>query len=188
MFFWSVIFTERWVEFFADDLNTRRGIVSGRVVLLLRFTEIQFFVVSIRFFFIVDFIFFSFVVRFYSGVFRWGIWCKELVKYLAVPFSFEKYGRTGVFAGAGVSFLLLVILGICLIFCSTVLSCIVSWIKYSVFCICFGLTVKFSVKNIKLLSGIKRYKKNCFRFRYVGEFFTVGILVFRMYGSYEYYR
>ena len=33
---WSVIPTERRVESFADDLNTRRGIVSGRVALLPR--------------------------------------------------------------------------------------------------------------------------------------------------------
>ncbi|KAK2450538.1 hypothetical protein QL285_009651 [Trifolium repens] len=32
---------ERRVESFADDLNTRRGIVSGRVALLPRSTEIQ---------------------------------------------------------------------------------------------------------------------------------------------------
>ena len=31
----------RWAESFADDLNTRRGIVSGRVALLPRSTEIQ---------------------------------------------------------------------------------------------------------------------------------------------------
>ncbi|KAK8700644.1 hypothetical protein V6N13_019034 [Hibiscus sabdariffa] len=36
------------VESFADDLNTRRGIVSGRVALLPRSTEIQPFVASIR--------------------------------------------------------------------------------------------------------------------------------------------
>jgi hypothetical protein len=40
--------TERRVESFADDLNTRRGIVSGRVALLPRSTEIQPFVASIR--------------------------------------------------------------------------------------------------------------------------------------------
>ena len=34
-------FTEWRVESFADDLNTRRGIVSGRVALLPRSTEIQ---------------------------------------------------------------------------------------------------------------------------------------------------
>ncbi|PPD85122.1 hypothetical protein GOBAR_DD17937 [Gossypium barbadense] len=45
---WSVIPTERRVESFADDLNTRRGIVSGRVALLPRSTEIQPFVASIR--------------------------------------------------------------------------------------------------------------------------------------------
>ena len=33
--------TERRVESFADDLNTRLGIVSGRVALLPRSTEIQ---------------------------------------------------------------------------------------------------------------------------------------------------
>lgn len=45
---WSVISTGRRVESFADDLNTRRGIVSGRVALLPRSTEIQPFVASIR--------------------------------------------------------------------------------------------------------------------------------------------
>ena len=44
----EVIPTERRVESFADDLNTRRGIVSGRVALLPRSTEIQPFVASIR--------------------------------------------------------------------------------------------------------------------------------------------
>ncbi|KAK8670402.1 hypothetical protein V6N13_037020 [Hibiscus sabdariffa] len=44
----SVISTEQRVESFADDLNTRRGIVSGRVALLPRSTEIQPFVTSIR--------------------------------------------------------------------------------------------------------------------------------------------
>ncbi|CAF2086651.1 unnamed protein product [Brassica napus] len=39
----------RWrVESFAGDLNTRRGIVSGRVALLPRSTEIQSFVAKIR--------------------------------------------------------------------------------------------------------------------------------------------
>ena len=37
----SSIPTERRVESFADDLNTRRGIVSGRVALLPRSAEIQ---------------------------------------------------------------------------------------------------------------------------------------------------
>ena len=37
----SAIPIERRVESFADDLNTRRGIVSGRVALLPRSTEIQ---------------------------------------------------------------------------------------------------------------------------------------------------
>ena len=45
---WSTIPTERRVESFADDLNTRRGIVSGRVALLPRSTEIQPFVAPIR--------------------------------------------------------------------------------------------------------------------------------------------
>ena len=40
--------TERRVESFADDLNTRRGIVRGRVALLPRSSEIQPFVASIR--------------------------------------------------------------------------------------------------------------------------------------------
>lgn len=44
----STIPTERRVESFADDLNTRRGIVSGRVALLPRSTEIQPCVASIR--------------------------------------------------------------------------------------------------------------------------------------------
>ena len=39
---------ERRVESFADDLNTRLGIVSGRVALLPRSTEIQPIVASIR--------------------------------------------------------------------------------------------------------------------------------------------
>jgi hypothetical protein len=38
----------RWAESFADDLNTRRGIVSGRVALLPRSTEIQPHVARIR--------------------------------------------------------------------------------------------------------------------------------------------
>src|SRR5437868_13042091 len=38
----------RWAEPFADDLNTRRGIVSGRVALLPRSTEIQPHVASVR--------------------------------------------------------------------------------------------------------------------------------------------
>lgn len=38
------------VESFADDLNARRGIVSGRVALLPRSTEIQPQVAKIRFF------------------------------------------------------------------------------------------------------------------------------------------
>ena len=38
----------RWAESFADDLNTRRGIVSGRVALLPRSTEIQPHVAQIR--------------------------------------------------------------------------------------------------------------------------------------------
>jgi hypothetical protein len=38
------------VESFADDLNARRGIVSGRVALLPRSTEIQPTVATIRFF------------------------------------------------------------------------------------------------------------------------------------------
>lgn len=38
----------RRAESFADDLNTRRGIVSGRVALLPRSTEIQPFVAQIR--------------------------------------------------------------------------------------------------------------------------------------------
>ena len=38
---WSAIPIKRRVESFADDLNTRRGIVSGRVALLPRSTEIQ---------------------------------------------------------------------------------------------------------------------------------------------------
>src|SRR3954465_9263354 len=38
----------RWAESFADDLNTRRGIVSGRVALLPRSTEIQPHVAPIR--------------------------------------------------------------------------------------------------------------------------------------------
>ena len=41
-------FNRRRVESFADDLNTRRGIVSGRVALLPRSTEIQPYVASIR--------------------------------------------------------------------------------------------------------------------------------------------
>ena len=45
---WNVIPTERQVESFADDLNTRRGIVSGRVALLPRSTEIQPYVAPIR--------------------------------------------------------------------------------------------------------------------------------------------
>lgn len=44
----SIISTERRVESFADDLNTRRGIVSGRVALLPRSTEIQPYVAPIR--------------------------------------------------------------------------------------------------------------------------------------------
>ena len=44
----NVIPTERRVESFADDLNTRQGIVSGRVALLPRSTEIQPFVAKIR--------------------------------------------------------------------------------------------------------------------------------------------
>src|SRR2546423_1707720 len=40
--------TGRRTESFADDLNTRRGIVSGRVALLPRSTEIQPFVAPIR--------------------------------------------------------------------------------------------------------------------------------------------
>ena len=44
----NVIPTERLVESFADDLNTRQGIVSGRVALLPRSTEIQPFVAPIR--------------------------------------------------------------------------------------------------------------------------------------------
>lgn len=43
-----MISSERRVESFADDLNTRRGIVSGRVALLPRSTEIQPHVASIR--------------------------------------------------------------------------------------------------------------------------------------------
>ncbi|CAF2098443.1 unnamed protein product [Brassica napus] len=39
---------KRRVESFADDLNTRWGIVSGRVALLPRSTEIQPFVTKIR--------------------------------------------------------------------------------------------------------------------------------------------
>jgi len=38
---WSAIPIERRVEYFADDLHTRQGIVSGRVALLPRSTEIQ---------------------------------------------------------------------------------------------------------------------------------------------------
>src|SRR5436189_4964249 len=38
---WSEIPNGRRAESFADDLNTRRGIVSGRVALLPRSTEIQ---------------------------------------------------------------------------------------------------------------------------------------------------
>ena len=44
----NVIPTERRVESFADDLNMRQGIVSGRVALLPRSTEIQPFVAPIR--------------------------------------------------------------------------------------------------------------------------------------------
>ena len=44
----SIIPTGRRVESFADDLNTRRGIVSGRVALLPRSTEIQPCVASVR--------------------------------------------------------------------------------------------------------------------------------------------
>lgn len=44
----NVISTERLVESFADDLNTRRGIVSGRVALLPRSAEIQPHVARIR--------------------------------------------------------------------------------------------------------------------------------------------
>jgi hypothetical protein len=40
--------TERRAESFADDLNTRRGIVRGRVALLPRSSEIQPFVAQIR--------------------------------------------------------------------------------------------------------------------------------------------
>lgn len=185
---WSVIPTERRVESFADDLNTRRGIVSGRVALLPRSTEIQPFVASIRPSPIADPIPPSFVARPYPGVPRWGTWCKELVKHLAVPSPFEKHGRTGAFAGAGASSPLLVTPGTCSIFCPTVPSCIVSWTKHSASCICFGPTAKFSVKNTKSLSGIKRHKKNCPRFRHVGELPTVGTLVPRMYGSHEHHR
>ncbi|GLT35352.1 hypothetical protein SLA2020_098140 [Shorea laevis] len=45
---WSSIPIKRRVESFADDLNMRRGIVSGRVALLPRSTEIQPFIASIR--------------------------------------------------------------------------------------------------------------------------------------------
>ena len=44
----NVISRERLAESFADDLNTRRGIVSGRVALLPRSVEIQPLVASIR--------------------------------------------------------------------------------------------------------------------------------------------
>ena len=44
----NIISTERLVESFADDLNTRQGIVSGRVALLPRSTEIQPCVAQIR--------------------------------------------------------------------------------------------------------------------------------------------
>src|SRR5436189_4397511 len=45
---WSEIPNGRRAESFADDLNTRRGIVSGRVALLPRSTEIQPLVAQIR--------------------------------------------------------------------------------------------------------------------------------------------
>ncbi len=45
---WNAIPIERRVESFADDLNMRQGIVSGRVALLPRSTEIQPYVASIR--------------------------------------------------------------------------------------------------------------------------------------------
>lgn len=44
----SAIPTERRAESFADDLNKRRSIVSGRVTLLPRSTEIQLLVAQIR--------------------------------------------------------------------------------------------------------------------------------------------
>ena len=44
----STIPIKRRVESFADDLSTRRGIVSGRVALLPRSTEIQPYVAPIR--------------------------------------------------------------------------------------------------------------------------------------------
>jgi hypothetical protein len=45
---WILISSGRREESFADDLNKRRGIVSGRVALLPRSTEIQPSVASIR--------------------------------------------------------------------------------------------------------------------------------------------
>ena len=45
---WKSISSGRREESFADDLNKRRGILSGRVALLPRSTEIQPSVASIR--------------------------------------------------------------------------------------------------------------------------------------------
>ena len=93
------------------------------------------------------------------GVPRWGTWCKELIKHLAVHLPRETWHNGGR-GGAGASLPTFAGSGHLLNFLPChAMPC------HQASCICFGPTVKISVKNTKC----KWPKINCPRSRHVRE-------------------